>query len=285
MIAVTGANGQLGRKVVQTLLKTEAPENIIAIVRNASNAQVLRASGVIVREADYDKPETLVQALIDVDKLLLISSSEVGKRIAQHKAAIDAAMENKVSLLVYTSLLKAGNSPLLLANEHAQTEAYLKEVNAPYVILRNGWYTENYSDNVNHILATKTVVGAAKQGIISSASRQDYADAAVCILTDANSHIGETYELAGDKGFSLKGFAEEISNLTSTSLNLVDMDAKDYCQALTDAGLPEGMATAISDAELHAGSGWLHDDSQTLSRLIGRPTTPLKESLIASLNR
>ena len=285
MIAVTGANGQLGRKVVQTLLKTEAPENIIAIVRNASNAQVLRASGVIVREADYDKPETLVQALIDVDKLLLISSSEVGKRIAQHKAVIDAAMENKVSLLVYTSLLKAGNSPLLLANEHAQTEAYLKEVNAPYVILRNGWYTENYSDNVNHILATKTVVGAAKQGIISSASRQDYADAAVCILTDANSHIGETYELAGDKGFSLKGFAEEISNLTSTSLNLVDMDAKDYCQALTDAGLPEGMATAISDAELHAGSGWLHDDSQTLSRLIGRPTTPLKESLIASLNR
>jgi len=194
-------------------------------------------------------------------------------------------MENKVSLLVYTSLLKAGNSPLLLANEHAQTEAYLKEVNAPYVILRNGWYTENYSDNVNHILATKTVIGAAKQGIISSASRQDYADAAVCILTDANSHIGETYELAGDKGFSLKGFAEEISNLTSTSLNLVDMDAKDYCQALTDAGLPEGMATAISDAELHAGSGWLHDDSQTLSRLIGRPTTPLKESLIASLNR
>ncbi|GEA06159.1 NAD(P)-dependent oxidoreductase [Alteromonas sp. KUL42] len=285
MIAVTGANGQLGRKVVQTLLKTEAPENIIAIVRNASNAQVLRASGVIVREADYDKPETLVQALIDVDKLLLISSSEVGKRIAQHKAVVDAAMENKVSLLVYTSLLKAGNSPLLLANEHAQTEAYLKEVNAPYVILRNGWYTENYSDNVNHILATKTVVGAAKQGIISSASRQDYADAAVCILTDANSHIGETYELAGDKGFSLKGFAEEISNLTSTSLNLVDMDAKDYCQALTDAGLPEGMATAISDAELHAGSGWLHDDSQTLSRLIGRPTTPLKESLIASLNR
>ncbi|KXJ61901.1 MAG: NAD(P)-dependent oxidoreductase [Alteromonas sp. Nap_26] len=285
MIAVTGANGQLGRKVVQTLLKTEAPENIIAIVRNASNAQVLRASGVIVREADYDKPETLVQALIDVDKLLLISSSEVGKRNAQHKAVIDAALENKVSLLVYTSLLKAGNSPLLLANEHAQTEAYLKEVNAPYVILRNGWYTENYSDNVNHILATKTVIGAAKQGIISSASRQDYADAAVCILTDANSHIGETYELAGDKGFSLKGFAEEISNLTSTSLNLVDMDAKDYCQALTDAGLPEGMATAISDAELHAGSGWLHDDSQTLSRLIGRPTTPLKESLIASLNR
>ena len=285
MIAVTGANGQLGRKVVQTLLKTEAPENIIAIVRNASNAQVLRASGVIVREADYDKPETLVQALIDVDKLLLISSSEVGKRNAQHKAVIDAAMENKVSLLVYTSLLKAGNSPLLLANEHAQTEAYLKEVNAPYVILRNGWYTENYSDNVNHILATKTVVGAAKQGIISSASRQDYADAAVCILTDANSHIGETYELAGDKGFTLKGFTEEISNLTSTSLNLVDMDANDYYQALTDAGLPEGMASAISDAELHAGSGWLHDDSQTLSRLIGRPTTPLKESLIASLNR
>lgn len=285
MIAVTGANGQLGRKVVQTLLKTEAPENIIAIVRNAANAQVLRASGVTVREADYDKSETLVQALIGVDKLLLISGSEVGKRTAQHKAVIDAAMEKKVSLLVYTSLLKAGNSPLLLASEHAQTEAYLKEVNAPYVILRNGWYTENYSDNVNHILATKTLVGAAKQGIISSASRQDYADAAARILTDVNSHIGETYELAGDKGFTLKGFAEEISSLTNTSLNLVDMDAKDYSQALTDAGLPEGMATAISDAELHAGSGWLHDDSQTLSRLIGRPTTPLKESLIASLNR
>ncbi|GAB2676934.1 SDR family oxidoreductase [Aliiglaciecola aliphaticivorans] len=282
MIAVTGANGQLGQKVINTLLKTQTPENIVALVRNPNNAIELKEKGVQVRKADYNQAETLTPALAGVDKVLLISGTEFGKRFEQHKAVIDAALSANVSLIAYTSILKSDTSPMLLNQEHKQTEAYLKAKGAPYVLLRNGWYTENYTDNLAAVLKMGAVAGAAKEGKLNTASRQDYAEAAAAVLIATDSQVGKTYELAGDDGFTLKEYAEEISTVTGTQIGFVDLDQDTFRSALVDAGLPEGLAAALADTEYYAASGWLQDDSKTLSALIGRPTTSLKASLISA---
>ncbi len=214
----------------------------------------------------------------------MISGTEFGKRVEQHKVVIDVALREKVSLIAYTSLIKAETSPLLLAQEHKDTEAYLKEVNAPFVILRNGWYTENYTENMVSVLSMGAVAGAAKTGVISTASRQDYAEAAAAVLLAEQSYIGQTLELAGDSGFTLSEYAQAISKAAGQHIEFIEMDEQTYRQALIDAGLPEGMADAIADSEHYAASGWLMDESKTLSGLIGRPTTPLQASLNQALN-
>lgn len=283
MIAVTGANGQLGQKVIQTLLNTEKANTIVALVRNPDNAHALKQLGVVVRQADYNNPETLKSAFEGVEKLLLISGTEFGKRFEQHKAVIDAAMAQNVSLIAYTSLLKADTSPLLLAQEHKQTEAYFKDVSAPFVFLRNGWYTENYTDNVDSVLQMGAVAGAAKQGVLSTASRQDYADAAVAVLLSSQNQAGKIYELAGDTGFTLMEYASIISEITGEDIGFLDIDESAYREALIKAGLPEGMAAALADSEHYAASGWLQDNSGTLSSLLGRPTATLRATLAAKM--
>jgi NAD(P)H dehydrogenase (quinone) len=283
MIAVTGANGQLGQKVIQTLLNTEKANTIVALVRNPDNAHALKQLGVVIRQADYNKPETLKSAFEGVEKLLLISGTEFGKRFEQHKAVIDAAMAQNVSLIAYTSLLKADTSPLLLAQEHKQTEAYFKDVLAPFVFLRNGWYTENYTDNVDSVLQMGAVAGAAKQGVFSTASRQDYADAAVAVLLSSQNQAGKIYELAGDTGFTLMEYASTLSEITGEDIGFLDMDESAYREALIKAGLPEGMAAALADSEHYAASGWLQDNSGTLSSLLGRPTATLRATLAAKM--
>lgn len=283
MIAVTGANGQLGQKVIQTLLNTEKASTIVALVRNPDNAHALKQLGVVVRQADYNKPETLKSAFEGVEKLLLISGTEFGKRFEQHKAVIDAAMAQNVSLIAYTSLLKADTSPLLLAQEHKQTEAYFKDVLAPFVFLRNGWYTENYTDNVDSVLQMGAVAGAAKQGVLSTASRQDYADAAVAVLLSSQNQTGKIYELAGDTGFTLMEYASTLSEITGEDIGFLDMDESAYREALIKAGLPEGLAAALADSEHYAASGWLQDNSGTLSSLLGRPTATLRATLAAKM--
>lgn len=283
MIAVTGANGQLGQKVIQTLLNTEKANTIVALVRNPDNAHALKQLGVVVRQADYNNPETLKSAFEGVEKLLLISGTEFGKRFEQHKAVIDAAMAQNVSLIAYTSLLKAETSPLLLAQEHKQTEAYFKAVSAPFVFLRNGWYTENYTDNVDSVLQLGAVAGAAKQGVLSTASRQDYADAAVAVLLSSQNQAGKIYELAGDTGFTLMEYASTLSQITGEDIGFLDMDESAYREALIKAGLPEGMAAALADSEHYAASGWLQDNSGTLSSLLGRPTATLRATLAAKM--
>ena len=283
MIAVTGANGQLGQKVIQTLLNTEKANTIVALVRNPDNAHALKQLGVVVRQADYNNPETLKSAFEGVEKLLLISGTEFGKRFEQHKAVIDAAMAQNVSLIAYTSLLKADTSPLLLAQEHKQTEAYFKNVSVPFVFLRNGWYTENYTDNVDSVLQMGSVAGAAKQGVFSTASRQDYADAAVAVLLSSQNQTGKIYELAGDTGFTLMEYASTLSEITGEDIGFLDMDESAYREALIKAGLPEGMAAALADSEHYAASGWLQDNSGTLSSLLGRPTATLRATLAAKM--
>lgn len=283
MIGVTGATGQLGRLVIKSLLEKTEATNIVALVRDVDKAEDLETLGVQVRHADYDQPESLTATLQGIDKLLLISSSEVGKRVQQHQAVIDAAKGADLTLFAYTSLLKADTSPMMLAEEHKITEAAIKAAELPAVILRNGWYTENHTQNIGGVLEAGAMAGAAEQGALHTASRKDYAEAAAAVLTSDDSHVGKVYELAGDEGFTLEQYSAEITRQSGKELATHLLSEADFAQLLVQIGLPEGFAAVLADSEAQAAKGWLAETSGTLSTLIGRPTTPLADSVAKAL--
>lgn len=282
MIVVTGASGQLGRLVIEALLKKLPADQIVAAVRNPEKVSDFAARGVCVRHADYDQPDTLDIAFQGADKLLLISSSEVGRRALQHRAVIDAAKRSGVGMVVYTSILRADTSPLPLAEEHRETEALIRSSGLPAVVLRNGWYTENYLAGIPAALQLGAVLGSAGDGRISSAARADYAEAAAAVITGAN-QAGKTYELAGDDSYSLAELAKEISQQSGKSIIYKNLPEIDFKAALTGAGLPEGIASLVAGSEVGASKGGLFDDGHQLSRLIGRSTTPLAPLVKATL--
>lgn len=273
-IAVTGATGHLGRLVVRDLKARIAPTNILALVRSPARAAEL---GVSAREADYDRPETLGPALDGVETLVLISANEVGKRAQQHHNIIEAAKHARVKRVVYTSLLRADSSPIRdLAAEHFATESELKASGLQYTILRNGWYTENYTGSIPAALANGAFIGCAGDGRISSAARADYAEAAVVAVTESG-HDGRTYELAGDDSYTLNDLAAEVSRQTGRTIPYRNMSEADYAAALVQAGLPNGLARMIAGWDTGVAQGALFDDGHELSKLIGRPTTPLAD--------
>jgi NAD(P)H dehydrogenase (quinone) len=229
---------------------------------------------VEAREADYSKSETLDTALNGVETLLMISGSEVGQRAMQHGNVIEAAKKAGVKWIIYTSLLRADKSSLSLAGEHLETEAALKQSDIPFTLLRNGWYTENYTGSIAGALAGGAFIGSAGDGKISSAARADYAEAAVAVLT-GEGHEGKIYELAGDEAYTLTDLAAEISRQTGKNIPYKNLPEAEYAAVLTSFGLPEGLAKAIAGYDASASKGDLFDDSRQLSRLIGRPTTPL----------
>ena len=282
MIAITGASGQLGRLVIQSLLTTVPASDVIAVVRQPESVKDLAAKGVQVRQADYGKPESLLAAFQGVDKLLLISSNELGQRAVQHQNAIDAAKAAGVTLLAYTSLLRADTSPLGLAQEHVVTETYLKASGLAYVLLRNGWYTENYLASIAPAWQHGAVIGSAAQGRVATAARADYAEAAAAVLTRPGQE-GKTYELAGDQAYTLSEFAEELSRQTGKTIPYVNLPKADYKGALLGAGLPEGLAELIADSDEGASKGGLFDSGRQLGELIGRATTPLTTLMKAAL--
>lgn len=274
MIAITGATGQLGRLVIQFLLKKVPAGEIVAAVRQPSRAADLAALGVQVREADYTKPASLEAAFKGVDKVLLISSSEVGQRLAQHKNVIDAAKRAGVSLLAYTSILHADSSPLALAEEHKATEAYLQASGVAHVLLRNGWYTENYLASVTPALQHGAFIGSAGEGRVASAARADYAEAAAVVLTTP-AQAGKVYELAGDTAYTLTELAAELSRQSGKTVPYVNLPEAEYAKALEGAGLPGPFAAILADSDVGASKGGLYDESHQLGTLIGRPTTSL----------
>ena len=282
MIIVTGATGQLGRLVIDNLLKRLPASQIVAAVRSPEKAADLACRGVEVRQADYERPETLVSAFKGATRLLLISSSEIGRRTAQHRAVIDAAKQAGVSFLVYTSLLHADTSPLGLAEEHRETEALIGKSGIPAAILRNGWYSENYLASVPTALKYGALLGCAANGRIASAARADYAEAAATVLSSQDTS-GRILELAGDTSYSLDELASEISRKSGTEVIYRDLPQDEYKSHLAAAGLPEAFAALLADSDAGAARGALFDDSHTLSRLIGRPTTPISAQLDAAL--
>ena len=282
MYAITGATGQLGRLVIDTLLESVPPAQIVAIVRSAAKAADLAARGVQIRVADYEQPASLVAALAGVDKLLLISSSEIGRRAAQHRAVIDAAKAARVSLLAYTSVLHADRSTLGLAEEHRQTEQMLKASGVPTVLLRNGWYSENHAAGIPAALAHGALFGASADGRIASAARRDYAQAAAAVLL-RDGQAGQVHELAGDDAWTLAELAAEISRQSGKTIMPRNLPKADYEAALLGAGLPAPVAALIADSDAQAAGGALFDDGRQLSRLIGRATTPLSATVAAFL--
>ena len=278
MIAITGATGQLGHLVLQNLLKTTAASQIVAIVRNPAKAEALSQQGIVVRQADYTDEAAFTAALQGVDKLLLISSSEVGQRTPQHRNVIHAAKAAGVKFIAYTSLLHADKSPLGLHVEHVETEKMLADSGIPYALLRNGWYTENYLASAPPALEHGVFIGAAGDGKIASATRADYAEAAARVIAEEG-HAGKVYELAGDEAWTLSELAAALSKQSGTNVVYQNLSEADFAAALKSVGLPAGLADMLADSDVGAAKGGLFDDSRTLSALIGRPTTPLAESI------
>jgi NAD(P)H dehydrogenase (quinone) len=282
-VLVTGATGQLGHLVLDALLKTLPASRVIAAVRNPAKAGDLSDKGFVVREADYDRPETLDMAFAGVDKILLISSSEVGKRAGQHKAVISAAKRAGVKLLAYTSLLHADKSVLGLAEEHRLTEEAIRASGIPFVLLRNGWYIENHTAGIPSALQHGAFLGSAKDGRFSSATRRDYAEAAAAVLTASESQAGKTFELAGDDSYTLADLAAEVTRQSGKSVIYKDLPEVDFCAALILAGFPKPIAAMLAESDVGASKGALYDESRVLSRLIGRPATSLKAAVAEAL--
>lgn len=282
MIAITGATGQLGRLVIEQLLKTVPANQIVAIVRNPAKAEALSQQGIVVHQGDYTDQAALTTALKGVEKLLLISSSEVGQRATQHQNVINAAKAAGVTFIAYTSLLHADNSPLGLHVEHVATEKALATSGIPYALLRNGWYTENYLASAPPALEHGVFIGAAGEGKIASATRADYAAAAAKVVSEEG-HAGKVYELAGDSAWTLSELAAELSKQSGKPVVYQNMSEADFAAALKSVGLRAGLADMLADSDVGASKGGLFDDSHTLSKLIGRATTSLAESVKAIL--
>ncbi|AUV45499.1 SDR family oxidoreductase [Citrobacter freundii complex sp. CFNIH9] len=278
MIAITGATGLLGQHVIESLLKTVPASQIVAIVRNPAKATALSQQGITVRQADYSDEAAFTTALQGIDKLLLISSSEVGQRAPQHRNVINAAKAAHVKFIAYTSLLHADTSPLGLADEHVATEKMLAESGIAYALLRNGWYTENYLASAPAALEHGVFIGAAGEGKIASATRADYAAAAARVISE-DGHAGKTYELAGDAGWTLSQLAAELAKQSGKKVVYQNLSEADFAAALKSVGLPAGLADMLADSDTGASKGGLFDDSHTLSKLIGRPTTSLSDSV------
>ncbi len=279
---ITGATGQLGRLVIDVLLRRVPADSIVAAVRNIEKASDIAALGVQVRQSDYNQPASLEATFQGADRLLLISSSEIGQRTRQHQAVIDAAKRSGIQRLAYTSVLHADTSVLALAQEHRETEAAILESGLPFVLLRNGWYTENYTAGVASALSLGAVYGCAGEGRIASAARADYAEAAATILT-SNDPAGQVLELAGDTSYTLSDFAAAISGQIGKPIPYVNLPEADYRNALIGAGLPEPLAGLLADSDTGASQGALFDDGKQLSQLLGRPTTGLDAAIMAAL--
>ena len=276
MIVVTGATGQLGRLVIDQLVKTTEAKSIIAAVRAPTKAKGLAGRGVQVRAADYSRPETLAAAFDGASRLLLISGSELGRREEQHKAVIDAAKSAGVTFVAYTSLLHCDISPVMLAREHLATELYLQSSGLTYSLLRNGWYFENHTAAIPQAIQNGAFIGASGDGRFAAAARADYAAAAAAILTEKG-HENSILELGGDQPYTRAELAAEVSRQTGKLVHYNNLSETNYKNILSSF-LPAVLAEAIADAEAHAAQGALEDSSHTLSRLLGRPTASLAEA-------
>ncbi len=278
-IAITGATGHLGRLAIAAL-QTRAPgADLVALVRDPAKAADL---AIPARAFDYTKPGTLTPALAGVKVLVLISSNDFNDRAGQHANVIAAAKAAGVGRVIYTSLLKGDASPMLLAADHVATEAALKASGLGYTILRNGWYTENSTGALGAALEHGAMIGAAGEGRVSSAARADFAEA-IAVVASQPGHEGQIYELAGDTAHTGAEFAAAVATAAGKPVAYVSLPQADYAAALQGFGLPEGFATILADSDARAGEGALFDDSLTLSRLIGRPTTPIAATIQAAL--
>ncbi|MGP3966177.1 SDR family oxidoreductase [Streptomyces sp. 6N223] len=278
MLVVTGATGHLGRLVIEALLTTVPADQVAAVARDEEKAQPLAQRGVEVRVGDYDRPDTLGGAFRAGDRVLFVSGSEVGRRVPQHEAVVAEARRAGVALLAYTSILGGPAADFTLAREHQATERMILDSGLPYTFLRNGWYHENYTENLAPVLEHGAVVGSAGQGRVASASRADYAAAAAAVLT-GEGHEGRAYELSGDVAWSYAEYAAEVARQSGREIVYSEVPPEQHVAILTGAGLPEPLARVLVDVDAAIGRGLLAGTTGELAALIGRPTTPLADAV------
>lgn len=275
MIVVTGSSGKFGRLAVNALLESTPANRVVAVARDPGKVTDLAARGVVVRHGDYDRPDTLRAAFEGAERLLLVSGSEVGKRVPQHTAAIDAAKRAGIAHVVYTSIVRADTTRMRLASEHLATEKVLFASELPYTILRNGWYIENYTENLGPALAHGTFLGAAGDGRISAAPREDFARAAAAVISAPSGHENRVYELGGDTSFTMTELARAVSEWAGRVIGYTDLPAEAYAAALIQAGVPAPFAEILADCDAGIARGELEVKSGHLYRLLGRDTTSL----------
>ncbi len=274
---------KLGTLAIDALLKRVPATQLVAGVRNLEKAAGLKAKGVEVRLLDYTKPETAKAALEGVDRVLLISSSEgIGERAKHHGTVIDAAKKAGVKLLAYTSILRGTEAKIMLSLDHQATEKALQASGVPHVVLRNGWYIENQSENLAGALASGVMLGSAGDGAFAPAARADFAEAAAVVMT-TEGHAGKTYELAGDSPLTMTQLAAEVARLSGKPVRYQNLPDAEYAATLQKFGVPAGFAQVLADADSGVRRGELNDTSRTLSTLIGRPTTPVATVLANAL--
>ncbi|MBT0568527.1 SDR family oxidoreductase [Williamsia sp. CHRR-6] len=280
--AVTGATGSLGRLAVEALLASDGvtPSEVIAVVRDAAKAQPLADSGVTVRVADYDDPATLTTALTGVDRLLLVSGSEIGKRVAQHTNVIEAAVAAGVGILAYTSILNAETSTLQIAAEHQATEKLLASSGLTVILLRNGWYSENYTGGLAHTVAGGVFYGTGAGGRVAPAARADYARAAVAALIDGTPRA---YELAGPQHLTYPDIAAVVAEVSGSPVRYQDVSEADYAANLVAVGVPQPVAEVLADADHGVSRGELDSTSTDLTDLIGNDLVPFAEVVRTAL--
>lgn len=282
-IAVTGATGHLGALAIQALLDRGAePGDIVATGRNRDRLAGFEARGIRTAPIDFDDVESLRTAFKDARQLLLVSSSQVGRRVTQHQSAIDAARDAGVGLIAYTSAPHADTTSLGLAAEHLATEKALRASGVPFVLLRNGWYLENYTEQIPQYLQQGRIIGAAGDGRISGAARADFAEAAATVITTPG-HEGAVYELGGDEAFTMPDLADELSRQTGETVPYENLSVETYTQVLIGAGVPEPFASILADNDRAVAAGELHIDTGDLHRLIGHPPTTLRQAITDAL--
>jgi NAD(P)H dehydrogenase (quinone) len=285
MITVTGATGHLGRLVVTGLLDAGVPAaEVVAVVRTPEKAADLAARGVQVRQAAYDDAAALAAALKGVDRLLLVSGSEVGRRVEQHANVLQAAKAAGVALVVYTSAPKADDTPLPLAPEHIATERLIADFAVPAVVLRNNWYFENYDQQIAQAAETGELTGSAGAGRIAAATRADFAAATVAVLTAEQPATG-VVELGGDEAWTMSDLAAAVAAETGRDVTYRDLSLEEHVGSLVAAGLPEGTAQFVAGLDQAIAQGALDTGSRALSGLTGRPTTTLAEYVHTVLGR
>ncbi|MDI6539634.1 SDR family oxidoreductase [Pantoea ananatis] len=284
MIAVTGATGNLGKQVIMKLLNFYPVEKIVGLARNPQDAVELMKLGIKIKQADYDKPETLSAALLGIEKLLLISAVIPAERFRQHQTVIDSARLAGVNLIAYTSQLRADTSALSLAKSHRETENYIKQSGMAYTILRNGWYIENHTENLYKAVQHGVLLGSSGKGRFSSASRRDYAEAAALVLSQ-DGHSGKIYELAGSYSYSMPELADKLSELSGKRIDYLNLSYYDLKQVLLSVNIPEMIADVVIEADKLSQKGELFSDSNDLSNLIGRKTLPVHQAIINGMQK
>jgi NAD(P)H dehydrogenase (quinone) len=279
-VVITGATGQLGGLVIDDLLDGGADAaGITAAGRSSERLAELATKGVTTAQIDYEDPASLRVALRGAETLLLISGNEVGSRVGQHGNAVQTAAQAGVGHIVYTSVLRATATALVLAPEHKATEEIIADSGLTATILRNGWYNENSARHFPQARETGVIIGSAGQGRTASAARADYAAAAAAVLRDPAAHAGRTYELGGDTAWTNAELAEVLSEVLGREVVYRDLSPAEHREALLSAGLNAGAADFAVGLEGNIRDGELEVTTGDLSRLIGRPPPPLIDPL------